>query len=279
MVIDLWPIFRHKFYRKHKNTEKILIAERKMMSYSHKTIVFLIISLGLLTSLPINAGECRGLYVKDSKSSGMIVKKNNCVDSPHLSAGSVVELAPKGRLWLKSVASDSISTKFQLICQNRSNQLLELEFSDNASPWLSLSKLTGCNDWVNNKLSCNGKKENQLALYCVSPPIQQKTVDDSGTIERTTSLKMRSFGKANAQTPVNQQKVLDTINSELQVCKQLNQTTQTLTIQWTVDLDKKVALDWKGISVDSALSSCTEAVITTYPYPTFSEAKTFNATF
>ena len=250
-----------------------------MTSYPHKTILFFIFSCALLASLNVNAGECRGLYVKDSKSSGMIVKKNNCLDSPHLSEGSVIELAPKGRLWLKSIASHETSTRFQLICQNRSNQLLQLEFSDNASPWLNLSKLNGCHNWTDNKLNCKGKKENELTLYCVLPPVPEKTAANAVTIERGTSVKMRSFDDAKPSINFDEKKMLVIVNAELQVCKQLNQTTQALAISWIVDIESKISVDWGDVTINSGLSSCTKAVVTTFPYPKFSKTMVFNTTF
>ncbi|MCK5872190.1 MAG: hypothetical protein KAG26_05145 [Methylococcales bacterium] len=248
-----------------------------MASYLYKIIVLFIVSFGFLVSLTVNAGDCRGLYVKDSKSSGMIVKKNNCSDSPHLSASSIIELAPQGRLWLTSITKNESRAKFQLICQNRSNQLLQLAFSERISPWLNLSTLKGCSGWVDNKLSCNEK--DQLILYCVLPPIQPKIAAHSATIERTTSVRMRSFNNSNAQTKFDQNKVLDRINLELQLCKQVNQITQTLVIEWIVDSEDKISVKWGHTTIDKALSSCVQAVVTTYPYPKFSKTRIFNTTF
>ena len=246
-----------------------------MRWYSNKRIPFVIVSLCLSVSLNAKAKECEGIYLKDSKSSGMLVKKNNCLNLPHLSIGSVIELAPKGRLWLKSIPKNDDRPRHQLICQNRSNASLELNFSDPSSPWLSLLKLGHCADWVNNKLSCNDKSSKKLALYCVLPPIQEKLNTGTDTVMRTTSVKMRTLSPPTL-SPENK-KMLSIIHSELQLCKELSQVSQEMKIEWSVETNKTTHI--QSITLDDALSRCTEAVIRTYPYPEFSEKKIFSSTY
>ena len=234
----------------------------------------------LLTSYRAGA-ECRELYLQDSKSSGAVVKGNNCLESPHLSVGTVVELAAKGRLWLKSVPSDYVKSRFQLICQNRSESYLSLELSDMLSPWLSLSKLKGCDSWVDNKLNCNDADGKPKGLYCVLSPLKENTVSQSSVPERTTSIKMRELGTLidSSGDAINfDEQQLEVLKSELQLCNTLNQVAGRISIQWAVDTDGTVNMV-DGTIAKSTVLNCYKAVVGTFPYPSFNKKRVFKSTF
>ena len=157
--------------------------------------MFSVVNLCLLTSFHVQAGDCRAIYKQETHSSGVTVKENNCSQSPYLSTKSVIELAPKGRLWLKSIASEYVKSSFQLICQNELEHSVQLEFSDMLSPWLNVSKLGHCSGWVNHKLNCKITKSGQKGLYCVLSQLKEKTMIKPASPERTTSLRMREIKK------------------------------------------------------------------------------------
>lgn len=259
-----------------------LTEERDVKLGLNNIIILFIFSVCLLTSFRVGASECRKIYQQDSKSSGVTVKENSCLQTD-LSTGSVVELAPKGRLWLKSAPSEYVKSRFQLICQNRSGDSLQLAFSDMLSPWLSVSALGNCQSgWVNNKLSCKATDGKQQGLYCVLSALNKSINIKSTRPERTTSVKMREIKKIRSSSGkvINfDQKRLDFIKSELQLCKALNQVAGKINMQWTVNMDGQANVIERGSIENDALFACFEAVVTTFPYPEFSKKMTFKSTF
>jgi hypothetical protein len=221
------------------------------------------------------------LYQQDSKGSGVTVKRNNCSQPPYLSVGTVMELAPKGRLWLKSTPSEYVNSRFQLICQNRSSDSLQVEFSGMLSPWLSVPTL--CGSWVDNTLNCKAANGGQKGLYCVLSPLNERRASQSADPTRTTSVKMRELGgelRSSTGAVINfTQQKLDLIKSELYLCKSLNQIAAMDTMEWTVSTEGEVNVIKASGMTNHALLACYKAVVTTFPYPIFAKQMTFKSTF
>ncbi len=242
-------------------------------------------SLFLLLTSHVNASECGVLQLQNNRSSGVSVIKNKCTESPDISIGTVFELSGKGRLWLKSIPSEFMSPEFQMICQNRTGNILQLEFSDMLSPWLSQAKLNNCSGWIDNKLSCEGPIGKKRGLYCVLSFVQPLTGSQSKQIERTTSVKMRDIkkmiqGKGSFET-IDKQQMIAVIEPELRLCKKLNRTTQGINATWSVHAAEvtEISVNLIGDTNDDVLSECVETVIKTFSFPNASEKVIFNSTF
>jgi hypothetical protein len=242
----------------------------------------IILSVFLFTNINVSASECGIFNFQENKSSGVFINENKCSELPYISRGTIVELLPKARLWLKSIPSEKDDSNFQLICQNRSESIIKLEFSEQQSPWLNLSKMNNCKGWVKDKLSCEGdeEKEEKLGVYCIKALIK-KSSGKSGSepIRRTTSIKLRGFKQS---IRVNKDQVLKLLKPELKLCKKLNQVSQTMEIKWTVMPDNKVneiQVNQAGKTVNDGLSACAEAVISAFMYPDFSKKEVFISSF
>jgi len=240
-------------------------------------------SVILLFSFAANASECGVLQLQTSRSSGVSVDSSTCNDPSSISIGTVFNVAAKGRLWLKSIPSEVDAPQFQMICQNRGESTVYLEFSDNLSPWINQSKLNNCTGWVNNILSCGGTAGEKKAVTCVLTYAKSKQSIQSKTVERTTSVKMRSLKSLLQETIValDKEEILNVIRPELESCKQVNQTQQQIKVSWLVknavvqELDINVGNKQK----DAILNNCLETVVKTTEYPQSTEAIPFVTIF
>ncbi len=247
-------------------------------------IIFLCSSSFLfLSSTAINAAECGILKLQSNRSSGVTVQKNDCSELPAVSSNSIFELSPKGRLWLKSNEVKANNADFQLICQNKTADSIQIEFSASQSPWLNHSKLNNCSGWTNNKLTCDGNKGEKRGLYCVLS--LAKVAKKSTQVERTTSVKMRglnSFIETKDIDKHTSQQILAEINPELKLCKELNQYTMDAKISWNVEQNSGKQniniISTSGLNTAS-LSECVKTVISTFSYPQLSKKISFNSTF
>lgn len=267
-----------------KNIEAIVVKlesirkrREEMKLFLNKVIIF---SLFLFTNINVGASECGIFNFQENKSSGVFINENKCSELPYISQGTIVELLPRARLWLKSIPSEEDGSNFQMICQNRSESIIKLEFSEQQTPWFNLSKMTNCKGWVADKLSCDGDKDGKLGVYCVKALIKKKSGGSgSGQVERTTSLKLRNLksfaGKEKKQ-------VIELLKPELKLCKQLNQVSHTMEIKWTVMPDNKVneiQVNQAGEIVNNSLSACAEAVVSAFMYPDFFKKEIFISSF
>jgi len=258
---------------------KTIVKRRK------KQHIFCFIYCLFVFSFEANATECGVLQLQDNRSSGVSVTANKCQEAPYISLGSVFDLSTKGRLWLKSNPSQSANANFQVICQNRTNNTVQLEFSDILLPWLTQAKLKNCSGWVDNKLSCEGSMGEEKGIYCVLAFNKSSSNDQKEPI-RTTSVKMRGIGLSNNsdKSPINSdiKKILESIKPELVLCKNLNQISGKSKISWSVDQNSKSPqidiISAKEVE-DPLYSECLKTVITSFSYPKFSEKVTFNSDF
>ena len=253
--------------------------------YINGLSVFFSISI-LLLSANASASECGVLRLQNNHSTGVNIKENKCNEQPYIAIGAVIDLAAKGRLWLKSNHSPAIGSEFQMICQNETGRLLELEFSDMSTPWLNQGKLNGCTGWVNKKLSCEAKMGERNGLYCVLAFSQSNASNKHKKMERSTSVKLRgkisSHQAVTAFSSAEKQQLFNTIEPEVALCKQLNQITTDIKVNWSVDNNAQV----EGLNVsmieplnNDYLSECVKAVINTIQYPDLNEAIQFEHYF
>jgi len=253
------------------------------MSFYRKQIyIICFISVSLLFSGYVRASECGVMQLEKNRSSGVTVLANNCTEPPYISIGTVFSLSAKGRLWLKSNPSSFQDSEFQMICQNRTGNTLQLEFSEIFTPWLSQTKLNNCSGWINNKLSCEGPQGEKNGMYCVLSIIKPFVGNQSARVERTTSVKMRDINlllqAQNKDVSIDKNKILESIKAEIKLCKKLNGITENSEASWSV-LGTEVENLEINSNNDPVLSECVETVITTFLYPVFSEKVIFKSTF
>lgn len=238
----------------------------------------LTICLGSSCSV-VYASECGVMLLQDNRSNGVSISENKCTQPTDIAIGTKIDLSSNGRLWLKSSQDPSIGKHFQLICQNQTDRSLQLDFSGFLTPWLNLSVLNECTGWVNNQLRCEGKSSQNGGFFCVLAfeKASSSTLADSSSIERSTSVKVRGFGDDPDQ-PFDKSQLLAEISNDLALCKQLNQHASGLSIRWSVDANKSVSnfnISPDTTSAGNALSECIQTVVSTFNYPGFNKAETF----
>ena len=233
--------------------------------------------VGLFASINVMASECGLLELKQNRSSGAMLSANEC-DGQIISKKSVLKLAARGRFWLNPVASKT-DVKFNLLCQNKTRESLQFDFSDSLLPWLNISKLNNCSGWVDNRLRCEGERGEKNGLVCVFSVIKKSGKPKQ--IERTTSVKMRGFNYATADTSY-KEVMLAEIRRDLKLCKKVNdEFDEKAQIHWMLEPNAPVRL--VGITLykldDSALADCAKSVVLSYPFTRVSETQFFTQSF
>lgn len=240
----------------------------------------------LLLSFNAISAECGVLQLQNNRSSGVSVKSNECNEPSNISIGTVFDLSARGRLWLKSLGTGYSDHEFQMICQNRTAQTVQLAFSEPFLPWLSIANLKNCSGWVDNKLSCDGNNAEKYGIHCVLAFIKPDKRSKTEHIERTSSVKMRDvsqlFEADNSEyDSFDKQQLVETLVSELKLCKKLTGFTQDVSINWVVQMAEvkmfNVLTPWA--QNNEAFSACISAVISTTSYPRFSKEVSFKSVF
>ncbi len=247
-----------------------------------RLIRFCFINFLILFGFNVVASECGVFQLQNNRSSGISVKANKCSELPYISKGTVFDLAARGRLWLKSNSTELEGQGFQMICQNRTGQVIQLEFSDPLSPWLSLAKLKNCQGWTNNKLSCDGNNAEKKGVNCVFTFLKPALNNSAEQIQRTSSVKMRDLNQlVTSVTHFDKPQLLESLKPELTLCKQVNEITQDIRVNWVVQMTKVKMFELMSPKVqqNDALSGCIEAVIKTTTYPMFSRKESFDSVF
>ncbi len=278
-IVTILTIIRVKTKAKGDKMKKYFKQIKRLKIFCWNSLFLL-----LLTG-HVNASECGVLQLQNNRSSGISVINNKCTESSDISIGTVFELSGKGRLWLKSIPSEFMRSAFQMICLNRTGNLLQLEFSDMLSPWLSQAKLNNCSGWIDNKLSCDGSMGKKKGLYCVLSFVQPLTGSQSKQIERTTSVKMRDIKKIiqikGSFGTLDKQQMIAVIEPELRLCKKLYQATQGIKATWSVVAAEvtEISVNLTGDTNNHVLSECVETVIKSFSFPGVSEKVVFNSAF
>jgi hypothetical protein len=243
---------------------------------------FCFISLLMLFGFNVGASECSAFQLQNNRSSGISVKSNKCSELPYISVGTIFDLAPQGRLWLKSSVSEHGEQDLLMICQNRTEQAIQLEFSDPSSPWLSFVKLKNCSGWIDNKLSCDGDNGEKQGIYCVTAFLKPVLKSVSEQTERTSSVKMRVPNQSiGSSSHLDKQQLLEALKPELKLCKRLNEISQDIRVSWVVQMTmvKMFEVKTPKISNKYGLSECMKSVVTAISYPMFSRVESFNSIF
>ncbi len=228
------------------------------------------------------ASECETLQFLRSKSQGVNIKNNSCETGDKVSVGSVFSLIPGGRLWLKAQADDS--TDFQLICQNRATRAVDVNFSNKFLPWISPIGFAQCSGWINNKLSCHDDSGNKNDFICAIAVIKRPEFLKVTSLERTTSVKMRTINSDKKTQKIEVlaepkliNAVVEYIRSEVGLCRNVYQVKRTVKVSWTLDVMGRIEMlsFAKGDHIEQQFLSCVTSVITNFAYPKFNEQVAF----
>jgi len=155
------------------------------------------ILLFILFSLSIEASECDLVFLKEHKSSGIIVENNMCQKTSYLSVDTIINLSPFGRLWL-NIKPDTSSKKgfnHHLICQNNSNNIFQLQVSNESFNWVNFEKSHNCtgSEWHEDKLVCEGDDTDKNKVFCNLSTIDSKRLSEMFQPTRRTSVRISSI--------------------------------------------------------------------------------------
>jgi len=255
---------------------------KSIIKMSIQSMIGLLI-VAIFWATQASGSECGILQLQTNKSSAVRVQRNTCNEINAISFGTVIYLPAHGRLWLQSKAMMDNRKPYQMICQNRGQKTLELEFSASQSPWLNTQKHLHCSNWTNNKLSCHGQQSNQKGLYCVLSYMKPVAERLAG-VERTTSLKMRQLVIVQPEKKISaSQKIIQAITPELKLCKTVNQISSPVDLRWLISptgvaKSIDIRLDGKQLT-DQAIRSCVESTLASFPYPLLFKSLDLEVTF
>jgi len=266
------------------------------LSRGIKKIVFLIY-LVMFGIAPAHAANCV-IDQLPNKSQGITVKQNDC-ELPALGVGALLEIKPSGRLWVRAASRGQEENSFEVICQNRHSQAVQMSVASMISPWLAAVEMSACNNWAGGRLVCDqgGQKG---ALVCAiaaisrtvatpSDEMGERTTSaaDAGMMESTTSVKMRSvglLGRAGKQTPTEQELValLQPLQQQAGLCRQLFQAQQPLNVEWIIDIDgsaQDIVLQNTLTAKDRDFAECVISAIKDFTYPVLPRPTTLTQRF
>lgn len=223
------------------------------------------ILISYLIASPVIAAECGQAKLIEAGSVGVNVTKNTCQESSRLEVGSILELSSGSRMWLK-FDPNAKGEVFQLICQNKSAGIVDVNFTGAAMPWIKPQNLKNCDSWKANKFSCESQDGEKNSFFCA---VAGTKLDNLNTTpERTTSLKMASTTTPEITTSVKMRSlfpaaipvddIIKNIKPDIELCKSLYQVSGKLEMSWTVSLG--IIKDLSVNSENKDLVACVEGV-------------------
>ena len=228
-----------------------------MSSKFNQRIVLLALNIGLVLSgfvaADVMAAGCQAKLV-EAGSTGVNVSKNTCQESSKITLGSVLELSPGSRMWVK-FDPNSTGESFQLICQNRSASTIAVNVASTAAPWIKPQGLKSCEPWKNSKLLCDSSAGEKSSFFCaIASAKPEKT---KNPMEVTTSVKMRGFPIPPAVSP---EDVIKGIQPDIELCKSLYNVSEKTEMSWTV-VSLGIIKDLKVSSDNQDFIACVEGVV------------------
>jgi hypothetical protein len=230
------------------------------------------------------ASGCVALTMQKDRSPGASILSNDCYELSNLSLGSVMQMNGGARLWLKSNSAAQTDSSFQIICQNKSSDLLQIEVSSAFIPWIKPKNIAHCNDWVGDRLTCNDANSGSPILYCAIAMIKNLSVNND--IERKTSVTMRGIDAQGDLKPLDQsesqqlEKIIDFIKPEIDLCRKVFQTDQAVSITWTISTNGQV-LNAYGHEErgENHFAGCALEAVEHFNFPSFSKDIQISYTF
>lgn len=267
---------------------------RKSQKTSHFVTASLLLSIG--AGIEAYAAECGVVQYLENKSNGVEVAANTCKVKDYVAVGSLFNLMPGARLWIKSPLSPSVEKHFNAICQNRSSAAISIALDSAASPWIAPNGLKNCSGWVDNKLSCDGVNGEKNALYCVIAEIEPSIYLAASSMERTTSVTLRGIPriKPRNETPAEQpigfekEHIITAMRPETELCRNVYQPDYRVKVEWIVDEQGQVInvaphAEAEGAeeayTEDKGFIDCIVDVVKYFPYPKLSKFAFLSASF
>ncbi|MGR9052946.1 MAG: hypothetical protein ACU84J_09895 [Gammaproteobacteria bacterium] len=209
----------------------------------------------------------------EKKSSAAQLLVNPCLSEQAVGVGSVFQLLPNGRLWLKS-ASDDVLSDYQLICRNRSKKASNISVIDTLSPWINPVGFSHCGGWSGNKLTCKDSENGDDLFFCAIA--KMKRPEARREIQLSTSVKMRGMAdkgqiKALTEAASNElDQIADFIKPEIDLCRKAYDNYRPITLKWTVYASGEVSQPTINEPIsDVDFADCISDVITGFEYPSF----------
>ena len=227
----------------------------------------LLVLMALLSSI-VQAGECGLMQLMENKSRGIDGLSGDCAKPSGLTVGDSIALTPKGRVWLK-VAKTATASGFQMICQNRSEKIVNIKITQAVLPWLAPQGLGECQVLGEKKLNCKSAEGKGGAFVCAIAALKSPTSGKTKKIERTSSVKMRSIFALQAKIQsVDTKEIISQIKPEVELCRSLYPTDAPINVSWIVGDDaraKSFSIELTGDNLHQELSDCIESVVITVP--------------
>lgn len=244
------------------------------------TSIALLMMLGF--QIVAHAQECGVIKFMQDKSRGAALISNDCEQHSAMGIGSTVALAPNGRLWLYiNAGSDN---NFQMICQNRHATAVNVIVNSLTSPWLEPQGLTNCAMISKSKLVCDSERKKNV-FFCAIAAIKPTTIS-ANTIERTSSVKMRSIFTMTEQTEKTNKPELDLeeIKADINLCRNLYQNDSALDVSWMLNKSGQInnlSIDVNGVesAQDKDLGDCVAAAVFSSPIINVEQDTVYNIHF
>jgi hypothetical protein len=261
-----------KFMARSKFVRLFLIACRSV-----------IFGWGLIPSA-VRGTECSVLEFLQEKSQMSDMLVNPCLSEHSAGVGTVFQLHPGGRLWLKSQTVSESSSFYQLICRNRSHKISKVSVTEFVLPWIQAGGFATCNQWIENKMECKNPDNSQDVLYCAIAATTKP--EKLQGIQRNTSLTMRSvFSDAkshessqSASSAIGQLAAL--IKPEIDLCRHAYQNREILDVQWVIKAKGDISQPLiKDPVVDKEFAACVLDVINQFRFPALDEDLPFSYRF
>lgn len=228
-----------------------------MSSKFNQRIVLLALNMGLvlssLVAADVMAAGCQAKLV-EAGSTGVSVSKNTCQEQSKITLGSVLELSPGSRMWLKFDPNPT-GESFQLICQNRSASAITVSVAGTAAPWIKPQGVKNCEQWKNSKLLCDSSSGEKSSFFCAIASAKPEKAKNP--MEVTTSVKMRGLFPLPTVTV---DEVIKNIQPDIELCKNLYNVSEKTEMSWTV-VSLGIIKDLKVSSDNQDFIACVEGVV------------------
>jgi hypothetical protein len=197
--------------------------------------------------------DCGLIELQTKRSFNTTVISNPCTSEDILGLGSVIQISPGGRIWIKG-SSLASNTPIQLICQNNNHRTVLVKLSSLLAPWIRINNLNHCKTWIEQRLVCHDEKTKEKIFLCALSIT--KITSPNKHIQPTTSVKMRAIN-------IDKQNIADqiilAIQADIELCLKLfNQQTQLWSI--TTDLDKNLIQFKSPKNYDISLNACLSSI-------------------
>lgn len=229
-------------------------------------------------------GECPVLEFLQEKSQMADMLVNPCLSEHSAGVGTVFQLHPGGRLWLKTQTAPDSSSLYQLICRNKSRKVSKVSVTGFALPWIQAGGFASCNQWIENKMECKNPDDSQDVLYCaIAATTKPEKIQG---IQRNTSLTMRSV-ISDAKSHEASQSIANAIGQlaalikpEIDLCRHAYQNRESLTIQWVIKATGGISQPMiKDQVADGEFAACIFDVVKNFHFPSLAEDLPFSYRF